>query len=94
MKGPDSTAYDLATKDALLGRGWEKEKANPKCQYCSLQILGTQYSDMRPGIILLKHHLANDVTLMVVLWEDIHGIKTFAVEGMVFKALRMRPLDI
>ena len=55
VEGPEGTPYNQAhPKDALFRKGPEKEKAYQKCQYCSLQILGTQSSNMRSGIILFK----------------------------------------
>ena len=58
-------------KDALT-----EEKANPKRQDCSLQVLVPQSTDMRLGIhnCVETHHLANDVAQTAALWENIRGI--------------------
>ena len=52
VEGHIDTPCDRAHPNDALKDG-EKE-ASPKRQYCSLQILGTQSSDMRPSIIVLN----------------------------------------
>ena len=64
VEGHIDTPCDRAHPNDALKDG-EKE-ASPKRQYCSLQILGTKSSDMRPSIIVLKHDVAQLATYTVL----------------------------